>query len=618
VRRRVTRPLGLGLSIVLLAAAARSVAADDLIPSQSDPWIRVQTAHFTFYSDASERRTIELARRLERFRASLSRFNKKFRIDPPVATSIFVFKDDAAFTPYKIRFNGRAVELSGLFVGRADGYYVLLNGAKQGDPLEVIYHEYTHHYLDNNLHNIPLWYNEGLAECYSTFRADDKTASIGLTKDEHVLFLREHHLMPLHDLFRITHDSPDYNEGDRRGVFYAESWLLMHYLMWDKPERHEQFLEFLDRLSRGEEPDTAFPASFRTSYEGLEKELLAYAGQARFMYTPFKIADLGIDDTVRVAPMKREELLARLGDLLAHVDEARAADAETLLREAQKSAPDEPTAYAGLGYLAQIAGRLDDAVGLYDKAVAFSPDDPVIYFHLGQCLERRATASAGPGNAPPDLVRAEDMFGRAIRMRPGFAEAYLEYARVVAGPIGSPKAAIPLLEAARSLLPSRIDVLENLVLLYARTGNTARAHDLVENVLARMNDREALEQGRSLVHAEADRSAAPRAIVGRENAAGQQAATVTQAGAEASGATQDGTPTGKTIALRDDSMDTINDPILVYNKAVALANRGDYKAAIGTLQRLLKQVPTGDLHDQIVSFVNQLRKDAARLHKPTE
>src|SRR3989454_527444 len=212
-------------------------AGEAAFPPETDSWIQVRTAHFVLYSNASEKRTLDLGRRLERFRAALSRFNKTFRVDPPVSTFIYVFKDDASLAPYKKRFDGRPVELSGLFVGRIDGYYIILNGERHAEPLQVIFHEYTHHFLENNLHRVPAWFNEGLAECYSTFRADDRTASIGMTQTDHVLFLRDHALLPLRELFAVTTSSPDYNEGERRGVFYAESWALMHYLMWDKPER---------------------------------------------------------------------------------------------------------------------------------------------------------------------------------------------------------------------------------------------------------------------------------------------------------------------------------------------------------------------------------------------
>src|SRR6266568_2658706 len=433
--RQHTGPVG----AVALAAAllgALPAHADDAVPlpPETDRWIQVQTAHFDFYSNASERRTLDLGRRLERFRATLSRFNTKFNVDPPVTTAIYVFKDDTSLTPYKKRFNGKPIEMSGLFVGHPDGYYIILNGDRQGDPLEVIYHEYTHHFLGNNLHNVPSWFNEGLAECYGTFRADDKKASIGLTQEDHLVYLQQHDLLPLHDLFAITDSSPDYNEGDRRGAFYAESWALVHYLTWDKPEHKPQYLRFLDRLSRGEDPDTAFPASFGAAYKTLEFELRNYVRQARFLYTVFPIKELAIDDTVRVGAMKREDVLFRLGDLLAHLGQDRAADAGDLLREARRLSPDSAAPRAGLAYLACQAERFDEAIDLYDKAITLDPEDAVTRFHYGQCLARRglATSPGGiEGAATPDLVRAQEMFGKAIQIRPGFAEAYVDNSRII-------------------------------------------------------------------------------------------------------------------------------------------------------------------------------------------
>ena len=90
----------------------------------NDKRIQVQTAHFTLYSNASERRTLDLGRRLERFRAVLAGFYKKFRADPPVTTSAYVFRNDESFTPYKSRFHGRPADIAGLFLGAADGNYI--------------------------------------------------------------------------------------------------------------------------------------------------------------------------------------------------------------------------------------------------------------------------------------------------------------------------------------------------------------------------------------------------------------------------------------------------------------------------------------------------------------
>src|SRR5258708_34347011 len=46
------------------------------------------------------------------------------------------------------------------------------------------------------------------------------------------------------------------------------------------------------------------------------------------------------------------------------------------------------------------------------------------------------------------------------------------------------------------MLPSRMDVLFNLVGLYARSGDRARARDLIETVLSRGADRAMVEEAR--------------------------------------------------------------------------------------------------------------------------
>src|SRR6185295_11566506 len=136
-----------------------------------------------------------------------------------------------------------------------------------------------------------------------------------------------------------------------------------------------------------------------------------------------------------------------------------------------------------------------------------------------QCLvgrsRTRGTAENPPG-VPSDVERALDLFGKTIGIRPGFAEAYLEYARVLMVQGRSPGPAIHLLEVARPLLPSRIDIVANLAVLYARKGDSAVARDLVENVLARMNDREAVEQARRRIRIEEDYRAAEQAAAARQ------------------------------------------------------------------------------------------------------
>lgn len=607
-----TRLIQAALAAILLGALTHAGGDALALPPESDSWIRVETAHFTLYSNASERRTADLGRRLERFRAVLSLFYKKFRIDPPAPTSIYVFKHDASFTPYKMLYHDRPAEMAGIFLGWPDGSYIAMNGDPGTDPLDIIYHEYVHQFLNLNLHNTPAWFNEGLAECYSTFQADDKSASIGRVVANHVLFLRENNLISLRHLFAMTHDSPDYNEGTRRGIFYAQSWALVHYFMWDKAERRPQLGAFLDRLSSGEDPDQAFTASFSTTYEKLESEIRAHVSGTRFLFNAVKFSDLDLDTSTRVAPMKREETLTRLGDLVVHVQPDRPSEAEKHYREALRFNPAYASAFAGLAVLHEGAERYDEAVALFEKALAIEPDDPMTCFHFGRCLMRRHGARVDPrgdDQVLPDVARARDLLGKSIKLRPGFAEAYVEFGRSYFGSGGDPAPAIRHLETARQMLPARVDVVAGLAMLYAQKGDLARARDLVENGLARMNDREALEAARRTLKAFEAWRAGTSGPAAPESSAGEPTGVD-----DSGGMPQDLAPLDK-VTPKGSSVNVYNLWVEKYNKAVARANLRDYKGAIDILEALFREVTDPGLRGQIDTFLQTLKRDAARRPK---
>src|SRR5205823_1321492 len=95
-----------------------------------------------------------------------------------------------------------------------------------------IFHEYAHLLLRHNDRFWPLWLKEGMAEIYSTLEVTGpQTIRIGVPIEHHLRRLERTHLMPLRELFGVTRESADYNEGERQGIFYSESWLLVHYLM---------------------------------------------------------------------------------------------------------------------------------------------------------------------------------------------------------------------------------------------------------------------------------------------------------------------------------------------------------------------------------------------------
>src|SRR5207245_4045623 len=188
------------------------------------------------------------------------------RMSSPRPTRFFLFKSDAELQPYKPSPGGTPANVAGYFLARQDANYVAMRADPSQDPPRIIYHEFVHDFLDNNMTSIPAWFNEGAAECYSTFKADDKSAQIGLPTDSNRRRIDPHEMLPLRDLFSITPQTREYHDEWRMEIFYAESWVVTHYLLWGSPQRRGGIMIFLDRLANGAALDDAFKPAFRTTY----------------------------------------------------------------------------------------------------------------------------------------------------------------------------------------------------------------------------------------------------------------------------------------------------------------------------------------------------------------
>ena len=54
-------------------------------------------------------------------------------------------------------------------------------------------------------------------------------------------------LLPIEQLIRVDRNSSLYNEGDRRSVFYAQSWALAHMLLLGEPLRRQRVVSWRER-----------------------------------------------------------------------------------------------------------------------------------------------------------------------------------------------------------------------------------------------------------------------------------------------------------------------------------------------------------------------------------
>ena len=455
-------------NLVLALAALPSPAFSNevVLPKPGQKWIEVRTEHFRFFSNAGKGATRRVAVDLEELRAVLAELTD-YELQSPIPTLIYVFRHDRSFQPYKNLYQGKAAAVSGYFMARENANYIAIN-ADSRDASGTVFHEYVHYVSANSLGSLPTWLSEGLAEFYSSFEVIDKTVYIGLPIMDHLVVLRGSTPIPLDQLLAVNRSSPLYNEKDRKGEFYAESWALVHYLLLGDEVRRQQLSRFLDLIHDGMAEDAAFAAAFGTETENLAREVRGHLRGSRFKFLQ-ATTEVDVEGGLSMRIMSYSETLYRLGELLAAQVEDR--PERTAYFEASVNAdPQNGLALSALAVEKEATADWVSAEDLYRRALRASPDDPTVLFRSGGFLNRRGG----------DRFEAIDALTRSTRLDPGFAPAWAALAAVYSDTgVASPEA-LAAAETAHRLLPTDDMVAGDLLRLLLRSDQRDRAVELVE------------------------------------------------------------------------------------------------------------------------------------------
>jgi len=484
-------------SLVVLACgmAVASGAAAAPPPPEDAKWIRVDTEHFSLLSNASERRTTTIGRNLEQLRRVLEETTQGFKLHSPLDTRIYVFADEASFTPFKLDADGKPSDLAGYFVGTPDGNYVALDASAGEKPFPVIYHEFLHYVMENTVPSLPLWLDEGLAEFYSSFVITGGRAQIGLPLDHHLAWLAGHPMIPLRELFEVDHDSPHYNETERIGTFYAQSWALTHFLVAGSPERRSRFGRLFAALARGVDSRTAFEQAFEIDLVSVEQQLVAYLRASSYTYIRYTPPEEFEIEAATARPLERKEVLLNLGDLLAHRPPIQFDEAERHLRLALAIDPELAEAWIALGFLRMGQDRPAEAVEMCERALALDAGSARAHALLGRSLFAGFAAGMSEttpvlATAPPVLLRAREAFRQSLELRPEDPETLAGLGRTYLFDREQLKEGLSALARASAALPARVDLLRDLIVLTANSGNRAGARRLLDGPLRQRGDAE--------------------------------------------------------------------------------------------------------------------------------
>lgn len=574
------------------------------LPPESEVWIRADTAHFTLFSNVSRGYTQEIGHQLELFRHLLAGLNPELEINSPLPTYVFVFRNAQSLGPYKASFGAGPTALDAYFYADRDANYIALNATPEDDWFAPVYHEFVHYMLNNNFTDVPLWFNEGLAEYYSTFRLTPQgEAEIGRPVRSAAAWLRGNSMMPLARLFDIAVRSPEYNEEERQGGYYSQCWALVHYLMWGEPGWRTDLGDRVARLDAGEPLISLVPMD---SMEELEKDFARYVRVKHYRSTLVDFSSAGVSGAAGITPIDRAELLYRLGDLLARIDSGKEKQAEKHFRAAIEEDPSHAASYAGLGFLRDSDGRHKEATPFYEKALALDLDDYMIAFLYATNLRRIAlgenySVTAIVDKPPAELLRARQLFRRSLELRPELAEAYAGLGATYFVATEDPRDGIAALETARRLLPSRMDIVFHLMQLYPRVERRGEAQRLMDEVFIHHADAEEIAMARRML-LDADMLRAERMIAEGRHEEGLALLVSLRSltvDADMQAKITDRIELTRAWLRQRDEAGSHNRQVALYNEAVGKVREKDLDGAAAILEQLAPAVEDRKLSRQI-------------------
>lgn len=512
--------------------------------AEQSPWLEIHSAHFTVITDAGEKKGKEVALRFEQMRAVFASLLLRDRLNQPLPLTILALKNDKNFYQMAPLQNGQPISVPGFFVPGEDQDFIVLN-LFEDESWRAVAHPFAHMLLNYNYPPAQAWFDEGLAEYFSSIRVDNRQVEIGgdpelqpsVTQD--LLQNQTETLNPpksltellgsqvwisMNDLFTMKHDTSGYQEGTHRTLYYAQLWMVMHYLIHEKklPETGTYFGLVLNQHIPVEE---AIQQAYGMSPEKFEQAVKDYFHSLAPLFTaldaskepqapinapqvyqfPALVGPGSMEITAK--PMTETDARATVAEIKIRVPDRREAGLGEL--KALAAAPTAPAAapvakaasdddeekdktkssavvggneiaHRALAYDHILNGDFEGATEELGDAAALNQRDMWVRYYLSVLKYRIAQSTKkdmlGLANMMQDLRAVLEWY-------PEFADAY-DLMAVARTEGGGPTAAMEAERAAIKLCPRNQIYLYHLAEIYVEAQQWEAARALLERLKA--------------------------------------------------------------------------------------------------------------------------------------
>jgi tetratricopeptide (TPR) repeat protein len=421
--------------------------------SEEKPWREIRSPHFRVITNGSEGAARHVAREFEQMRAVFASEFPGYRLDSAEPLLILAPEDEYStkkLVPWFWQHSGP--KPAGVYFHAWEQPYALVRLDAVGsdkitaDEFAVVYHEYVHSLLHLNLHWLPTWLDEGLAEFYSYTRFEGNRTIIGAPpRDKWALaLLQSRTAIPLAKL--LDQRGAFTRSEEDTELFYQQSWALTHFLILGPGmEGGDRLKKFFNAAQQGVEQKKAFQdtfGDFKHVQQDFDQYIHLLAFHAAVIPNPPKVDDKDL----LIRSMTVAETEAELSSFYATTKQWKLAreSAESALKNDPKLA----LAHQEMGFICLQEGKDEEAVREFSQAVEL--DHRMYRAQFAKTM----MSPLSHATSPDDRMAYRLALLQTVDGNPQFAPAYVELAKLYVAQ-GDPSQALRLALKAEKMEPWR-------------------------------------------------------------------------------------------------------------------------------------------------------------------
>ncbi|PTT12360.1 DUF1570 domain-containing protein [Caulobacter sp. HMWF025] len=469
-------------------------------------WLKAESRHFVVYSDGGESGLRAYVTMLEDFDGLLRLYHGRAAGAEEADRKLDVYLVRTSDQLRRV-YPDAPKTVAGFYSASMADIFAVAIRKSDGLSEDTVLHEYVHHFMLQHYPGAyPAWLVEGYAEYFMTAEIEDRKILVGSPNGARVSTLLQGGWIPARDL--LTKRSGQLS-STLVGEYYAQSWLLTHYMI-SEPERRKQLSAYLSALGSGEDALAAWTRVVGYGPDELDRRLKVYLRSAIPTKTLPRAARPDFPMTVSALPPSATDLLLENQQTKRIADKAQGERLLAQIRADAKPYPNDRLAVLTLARAEAAAGDAKTADTLLEAWLRDHPDDAEALRLAGErSLDQ---ARDDPQARAALLAQAARYFGRANKAEPDSYQTLYGFARTRAGEPGYPSDnTLNVLELAAQLAPQVKELRLTAGQALISRGRLADALRLIEPVAADPHGGKAADIAEGLLKTIRERMAAQKA-----------------------------------------------------------------------------------------------------------